>query len=88
MRCNLLRTLEEFIARTGLTTSKDIMDRLLSLDQLNIHRSEGKVFVGFEEPSIGFKPSYKFDPFTETYDTGKKNRGAAWCDRILYSKNG
>jgi hypothetical protein len=47
------------------------MEKLLSLDQLNIHRKEGKVFIGFYETAINFKPSYKFDPFTEIYDTGR-----------------
>ena len=47
------------------------MEKLLSLDQLNIHRKEGKVFIGFHETAINFKPSYKFDPFTEIYDTGR-----------------
>ena len=82
----IYRTLDDFMSRTGLTSSKHIMDKLLSLDQLNIHRAEGKVFVDFDEPGIDFKPSYKFDLFSETYDTGPKDRGAAWCDRILYSK--
>ena len=58
---------------------------LASLDQLNLHRAEGKVFIDYIEPLINFKPSYKFDPYTETYDT-EKNRGAAWCDRVLYSR--
>lgn len=79
-------SLDDFIMRTGLRSSREILDKLFSVDQLNIHRGQGKVFVGYEEPSITFRPSYKFDPFSETYDTGKKNRGAAWCDRILYSK--
>lgn len=78
--------LEDFVARTGLRTRREVLDHLLTVDQLNIHRAEGKVFVGYEESAVDFKPSYKFDPFTEVYDTGKKNRGAAWCDRVLYSK--
>ena len=79
-------TLEEFSRRTGLRSREEILERLLSLDQLNLHRANGQVFLGYEEPKITFKPSYKFDPYTENYDTSKKNRGAAWCDRVLYSK--
>lgn len=79
-------TLEDFRKRTGLQSAEEIMERLLSLDQLNLHRAEGKVFIDYDEPRVTFKPSYKFDPYTETYDTSKKNRGAAWCDRVMYSK--
>ncbi len=79
-------TFEDFRRRTGLQSADEILERLLSLDQLNLHRAEGKVFIDFDEPKINFKPSYKFDPYTEIYDTGKKNRGAAWCDRVMYSK--
>ena len=79
-------SLEDFTKRTGLQNAEQIMERLLALDQLNLHRAEGKVFIDYIEPLINFKPSYKFDPYTETYDTGKKNRGAAWCDRVLYSR--
>jgi len=77
--------LEFFKIQTGFKTPQDIFDRLLDFDQLRLERSKGNVLMGFEEGPITFKPSYKFDPFTEVYDTGKKCRAPAWCDRIFYS---
>ena len=67
---NFNRRLEKFKAKTGLKSYMDVLNYLLSLDQLNMHRAEGKVLLGFEEPPIVFKPSYKFDPYTDIYDTG------------------
>ena len=36
---------------------------------------------GFSEAMITFRPTYKFERFTSTYDL---QRSPAWCDRILY----
>ena len=61
---------------------------LLRNDQLNIERASGRAFVGFEESSIDFLPTYKFQPGTDLYERrpDKKLRAPAWCDRVLYSK--
>jgi hypothetical protein len=40
-------------------------------------------FVGFKEPEIKFKPTYKFHLDTNEYD---RKRTPSWCDRILYRK--
>lgn len=55
-------------------------------DQLNIERSLGNVFQGFEEAPLTFLPTYKFIVGTDAYDTRpeKKLRPPAWCDRILW----
>ena len=53
-------------------------------DQLLNERARGNVFKGFREGKIRFKPTYKYDPGTDTYDTSKKQRIPAWTDRILY----
>jgi hypothetical protein len=63
---------------------QQILDVLLENDQLRNQMVEFQVFKGFREHPIRFKPSYKFDPGTETYDTSKKNRAPAWCDRVLF----
>jgi hypothetical protein len=58
-------------------------------DQLNLERCKGTVFKGFEEGVVNFPPTYKYKPNTTIYagrpgDGGKKIRGPAWCDRILW----
>lgn len=53
-------------------------------DQLLNQRALGNVFQGYREGKICFKPTYKYDPGTDTYDTSKKQRIPAWTDRILY----
>lgn len=34
----------------------------------------GKAFQGFQEGRINFKPTYKFDPQSDEYDTSAKMR--------------
>ena len=65
---------------------KGYLDPLISMDQLNIERSQGRVFQGFEEGPLTFRPTYKYQPNTNEYDQRpeKKLRAPAWCDRILW----
>eukprot|EP01137_Pigoraptor_chileana_P028692 Opistho-2@12899 len=57
---------------------------MLNADQLRTQMQAGKVFEGFEEAPIDFLPTYKYDIFTEVYDTSEKERTPAWCDRVLW----
>ncbi|XP_057176688.1 inositol polyphosphate 5-phosphatase K isoform X1 [Triplophysa rosa] len=62
-------------------------------DQLTMMKKNEPILQEFEEGPLCFKPTYKFDRFSETYDTraqrtlfgfiGKK-RKPAWTDRILW----
>jgi phosphatidylinositol-bisphosphatase len=42
---------------------------LLKLDQLLIEVRKKNVFSGFTEADIDFKPSYKYDPNTDNWDS-------------------
>ena len=57
---------------------------LLQADQLAVQKSQGSVFVGFEEEPITFCPTYKYDENTDVFDTSPKARTPAWCDRVLW----
>jgi hypothetical protein len=55
------------------------------MDQLQRVRQSNPTLMGsFIEGKINFKPTYKYDIGTDTYDTSEKRRSPAWCDRILY----
>jgi len=57
---------------------------LLNYDQFKHQHAARKIFVGYQEGEIQFRPSYKYDPGTDNWDTSEKNRAPAWCDRILW----
>ena len=69
------------------TIAEGNFSSLLASDQL-IEALKNKEIPGFYEHEINFKPTYKFDFGTNTYDTSKKQRTPAWCDRILYNGEG
>jgi hypothetical protein len=46
----------------------------------------GNVFQGFSEGELAFRPTYKYDRGTVTYDTSEKRRAPAWTDRVLYKE--
>lgn len=62
-------------------------DSLLRHDQLKREMKTCDAFVGFEEGSIRFPPTYKFDRFTNEYacdENGIVKRVPAYTDRILW----
>ena len=73
-------TLVTHLIRSGM------MEPLLHNDQLRQQRAQGKVFAGFHEREIGFRPTYKVDAGSEpvVYDSSKKRRVPGWTDRVLW----
>ncbi|GAA5965786.1 hypothetical protein JCM21900_004989 [Sporobolomyces salmonicolor] len=58
---------------------------LYAADQLNLAMRTRGVFKGYQEAPLLFRPTYKYDNGTDTYDTSEKMRIPAYTDRILYS---
>ena len=42
---------------------------LLKQDQLVLEMTKGNIFTDFAEGGIDFKPTYKYDPNTDNWDT-------------------
>ena len=60
---------------------------LIEKDQLLNQRKSNKFLQNFEEGKLSFDPTYRYDKDTDNYDSSKKNRAPAWCDRILFSRD-
>ncbi|KAG0199274.1 hypothetical protein BGX28_007433 [Mortierella sp. GBA30] len=59
-------------------------DILMKHDQLSSQRAQLKAFSEFEEHSIAFHPTYKYDVGTSVWDSSEKRRVPAYTDRILW----
>ncbi|XP_037812970.1 type II inositol 1,4,5-trisphosphate 5-phosphatase [Lucilia sericata] len=59
-------------------------EMLLPYDQLRQEMRKGNCFEGYTEGPIKFRPTYKYDPGTDNYDSSEKQRAPAYCDRILW----
>uniref|UniRef100_A0A8D2JBA3 Inositol polyphosphate-5-phosphatase J n=1 Tax=Varanus komodoensis TaxID=61221 RepID=A0A8D2JBA3_VARKO len=53
-----------------------------------IAKSSWPILKGFQEGSLNFPPTFKFDVGTNMYDTSAKKRKPAWTDRILWKIKG
>lgn len=62
----------------------DMHEVLVFNDQLRIERAKKAVFDGFMEGPLHFRPTYKFDKNSATYDSSVKMRVPSWTDRVLY----
>ena len=67
---------------------KEMHEVMLFNDQLGVAMKTNPAFVGYMEGPLNFKPTYKFDKGSDTYDTGPKQRIPSWTDRILYKGGG
>ncbi|KAK7165110.1 hypothetical protein R3I94_003472 [Phoxinus phoxinus] len=80
-RLNKARGEVEAILNKGVGAD---MSPLLQHDQLLKEMKEGSIFKGFQEASIHFPPTYKYDIGCDVYDTTTKQRTPSYTDRILY----
>ncbi|KAM4620344.1 inositol polyphosphate 5-phosphatase K [Polymixia lowei] len=73
--------------------NSDRFHLLWEKDQLNMMKKREAFLQEFEEGPLRFKPTYKFDRNSDTYDTSSpqtwlgfngKKRKPAWTDRILW----
>uniref|UniRef100_A0A673B8L6 Synaptojanin-1 n=1 Tax=Sphaeramia orbicularis TaxID=375764 RepID=A0A673B8L6_9TELE len=62
------------------------LDALTAGDQLLDQKNAGLIFRGFIEGKLDFAPTYKYDLFSDDYDTSEKCRTPAWTDRILWKR--
>lgn len=62
------------------------LDKILEHDQLKQQQAQGNVFSDFLEGEITFPPTYKYDLFSDDYDTSEKCRAPAWTDRVLWRR--
>ncbi|GMF21142.1 unnamed protein product [Phytophthora lilii] len=60
---------------------------LYANDQLQREMQAGNVFAHFREGQLHFRPTYKFDKRSDTYDSSSKQRIPSWTDRVLYLSN-
>ncbi|XP_078491504.1 synaptojanin [Ciona intestinalis] len=61
-------------------------EKLKEFDQLLVQKKMGNCFKGFNEGETNFAPTYKYDLFSDDYDTSEKCRVPAWTDRILWKR--
>ncbi|KAK7803820.1 hypothetical protein U0070_001782 [Myodes glareolus] len=64
--------------------SKQNYSELWKKDQLYIAKRHDPLLREFQEGSLLFPPTYKFDRHSNNYDTSEKKRKPAWTDRILW----
>lgn len=56
------------------------------MNYLQKQYEQGNVFRNYVEGDIEFAPTYKYDLFSDDYDTSEKARAPAWTDRVLWRK--
>ena len=64
----------------------EVFGALAAFDQLSREMSALTVLPGFVEAPIAFAPTFKYDVGPGAgFDTSRKGRAPAWCDRILWT---
>lgn len=60
---------------------------LKNADETILTKRYSEFFDKYQEAPFLFEPTYKYDLFSNLYDTSKKMRTPSWCDRILIWPN-
>lgn len=60
--------------------------QLCGILTFQVQQEQGNVFKNFFEGDINFAPTYKYDLFSDDYDTSEKCRAPAWTDRVLWKR--
>ena len=68
---------------TKFLAKNNNITELLSHDQLLATKKKDKLIAQFEEAEITFRPTYKFDDYSNVYDTSSKMRTPSYTDRVL-----
>ncbi|KAK5112907.1 hypothetical protein LTR62_003729 [Meristemomyces frigidus] len=69
--------------RARMLIKKGDLGQLYENDQLNLQMVHGKTFPFYTEKTPTFLPTYKYNLYTDEYDSSEKARIPAWCDRIV-----
>ncbi|KAG6591335.1 Type IV inositol polyphosphate 5-phosphatase 11, partial [Cucurbita argyrosperma subsp. sororia] len=63
---------------------KNLLSLLRRRDQLMQEAERGRIFDGYCEGTLSFKPTYKYNVGSSKYDSSYKVRVPSWTDRILF----
>ena len=71
------------LATQSITDGMLSLEPLIAGDQLKREMSAHRVFCGFEEAPVLFRPTYRMEKGRDAYNN-KKFQNPSWTDRILY----
>ena len=76
----------QFQETVDLIKEKKI-DELKKFDQLKQVQESDEIIGQFYESEINFNPTFKFDDYSNIYDSSPKHRTPSWTDRVLIKTN-
>jgi hypothetical protein len=69
------------------TQANQLITDLLKYDQLKNAKESSDILEKYQEGAITFLPTYKYDKYSNVYDSSKKQRTPSWTDRIMWSSD-
>ncbi|KAH3677628.1 hypothetical protein WICMUC_001731 [Wickerhamomyces mucosus] len=82
---NYRLNLENFQVRDLIESGS--FEELIKHDQLTHEIQSKNSFIDYQEASVNFRPTYKYDKGSNRYDSSEKLRTPSWTDRIIYKYN-
>jgi len=74
----LLENYNHLMAQGKQKEANEVLTTVLSYDQLNQSKGANDILEKYQEGAITFLPTYKYDTFSNTYDTSSKKRVPSW----------
>lgn len=79
----LIEYYQNAVSSQNQQQADDVLKSLFAYDEFSQFKRNSEYLNFYGEGPVTFLPTYKYDVRSDSYDTSKKQRTPAWCDRIF-----
>ena len=84
---SMLTDYTAYESKGNTVEANKILSKLLTYDQLYQSKRSNDILEKYQEGELTFPPTYKYDPYSNIYDSSKKQRVPSWYLNLSFLGN-